>query len=106
MSITHSFYSELPSGQSILVEVEIEPPVQGRMYGEPGDCYPDEGGTAELQSVQLVTKDVNDKDVLTDIDTDDIWVQATRLDREPKFKYFNDELADAGYDNWVEEQGQ
>ena len=99
MSITHSFYSELPSGQSILVEVEIEPLVPAYTSGLPEDCYPEEGGTAEIQTVQIVTKDADGKTVLIDIDTSDIWVRG----RADKFKYFDDELADAAYNNWENE---
>ena len=94
MTITHSFHSELPSGQSILVEVEIDPLVQAYTSGLPEDC-----GTAEIQTVQIVTKDADGKTVLIDIDTSDIWVRG----RADKFKYFDDELADAAYDNWENE---
>ena len=106
--IQHSFHSELPSGQSILVEAEITPPVEGRMYGEPGDCYPDEHGSAEIQSVMMdvefTCRDGHWHNVLHVIDTDDIWVRTVRRNGDVKFCLFNEELAESAYDDWIVEE--
>ena len=104
MTITHSFHSELPSGQSILVEAEITPPVPGRMYGEPGDCYPDEHGSAEIESVQLTSEDNDGNTILTDLDISDLWTRYKNVVGEMKFRPFDDELADAAYESWENDQ--
>ena len=53
------------------VEYEAEPYVPARIYGEPDDCYPEEGGEIDLISVKLNGLEVMgtlDEDVLDEIE--------------------------------------
>ena len=96
MTISFSFDHELPSGQGCSIEAEIEPLVPAQLYGEPGDCYPEEGGTASI--VSLTVNGV-------EIDMDDVWVRKRPIDLiNTRFVHYLDDVADTAYDKWSNEQ--
>lgn len=56
---THEFCVEREINDEIVeltlqVELYIEPFVQGKYYGPPENCYPDEGGTAEINGPVMI----------------------------------------------------
>jgi hypothetical protein len=56
---THEFYIEREDAEFTLqVELEIEPFVRGKYSGPPEDCFPDEGGIAEISGqIQVQNED-------------------------------------------------
>jgi hypothetical protein len=59
---THEFYIEREvNGEDVettlQVELSIEPFVRGKYYGPPENCFPDEGGFAEINGPIMVQKE-------------------------------------------------
>ncbi len=99
--ITFDFSHELPSGQPCLVECEITPLDPGQSYGPPEDCYPAEGGYAEITSVTVSGEALGDeRPPSVEVDMSDVWIRT----RGQKFDLFLDDLAETAYDKWSDEQ--
>ena len=57
MTVPHQFIYQFGDNE-LQVWAQIEPFVPGFISGPPEACYPDEGGTAELSSVEIGGDDV------------------------------------------------
>ena len=90
---TYEFYVERDVSEEETVELTlqaelyIEPFVRGKYSGPPENCYPDEGGTAEIEGPVLVQNEEGKfvpwdgqltKDEISDVETKgyEDWVQA------------------------------
>ena len=91
---TYEFEHYLPSDTPIHVEADITPLDPGRTYGPPEDCYPPEGGYAEITKTE-----VRVGIVYTEVDLNDLYLKTGK----DNYEHFPDYLADIAYEKWCDD---
>jgi|TARA_R100000501_G_C2590202_1_gene90471 hypothetical protein len=84
------FEYELPSGDILWVEADVEPGRPARLYGEPGDCYP-----AEPAEVEFTCYLINNQEHPQDFDPDGLWI---RKWKDHKLTMLSDDIEDYAID--------
>ena len=98
MNYKQTFYVERDNEEVVLeVEFDVYPLVRGRYDGPPENCYPDEGGYAEITNVFVDSK----KRVLWDDElTRDEEIRISEEAYENCMLEAREELADRHIEDW------